>query len=348
MATKKRKALEITPNIKIVAKDLVCPITLQIFRHPVIASDGFTYEKWSLIQLLNSSNPQSPITREPLTRKYYNNQFIKQTTASFLDKNPDSKSEQFSDDLYYDYDICKSEFMICLDKNDFVAASKYKNINLSDKYYGKHKDWKCIAQYIFAKCQDVDILFTIIYNFRIEKNICNRKSIYYYIYKFCKSAEILKELLIFDIIKYKIDILTGLCKNPECIDMFFYITNKYQLDPYHSVKSNHNIMMLCIKKNPELCSKLFESLLQSPSISCHKCLYAVLEKFSVDDINRYLNKLDEHFYLATQYPDPYLTMLDTISYSAMESVGLNINLSTHEKGTIIKRIVDILYFTIQI
>merc|ERR1740121_3056313 len=49
--------------------DLCCPCTLMLFEEPVQASDGFVYEKASLMTLL-ANRQVSPMTREPLTTHY--------------------------------------------------------------------------------------------------------------------------------------------------------------------------------------------------------------------------------------------------------------------------------------
>ncbi|CAF1302099.1 unnamed protein product [Rotaria sordida] len=48
--------------------DLTCPITLQIFRDPVIAADGRTYERAAIVQWI-TEHGTSPVTREPLDIK---------------------------------------------------------------------------------------------------------------------------------------------------------------------------------------------------------------------------------------------------------------------------------------
>merc|ERR1712070_1192821 len=53
--------------------DLCCPITMTLCVDPVIASDGFMYDKESLLQLLKQPSRHglvSPMTREQLTRNY--------------------------------------------------------------------------------------------------------------------------------------------------------------------------------------------------------------------------------------------------------------------------------------
>merc|ERR1712134_152745 len=49
--------------------DLCCPISLMLLSDPVLASDGFIYEKASLEQILKTS-ATSPFTRQKLTRKF--------------------------------------------------------------------------------------------------------------------------------------------------------------------------------------------------------------------------------------------------------------------------------------
>merc|ERR1719191_1166860 len=49
--------------------DLCCPVSLMVFTEPVIASDGFVYEKASLTTLLRNKQ-SSPMTREVLRSSY--------------------------------------------------------------------------------------------------------------------------------------------------------------------------------------------------------------------------------------------------------------------------------------
>merc|ERR1712187_167806 len=49
--------------------DLCCPVSLVVFTEPVIASDGFIYEKASLLTLLRNRQV-SPMTREVLKQAY--------------------------------------------------------------------------------------------------------------------------------------------------------------------------------------------------------------------------------------------------------------------------------------
>jgi hypothetical protein len=50
---------------KIDNDDLICPITYQIFRDPVVAGDGHTYERAAIVQWV-AEHGTSPLTRQPL------------------------------------------------------------------------------------------------------------------------------------------------------------------------------------------------------------------------------------------------------------------------------------------
>jgi hypothetical protein len=46
-------------------QDLICPITLDIYRDPVIAQDGHVYERAAIVRWIEQQGT-SPLTREPL------------------------------------------------------------------------------------------------------------------------------------------------------------------------------------------------------------------------------------------------------------------------------------------
>jgi hypothetical protein len=50
--------------------ELCCPVSLMLFRDPVIASDGFIYESASVKELIRH-HQISPLTREALDKKYW-------------------------------------------------------------------------------------------------------------------------------------------------------------------------------------------------------------------------------------------------------------------------------------
>ena len=60
-----------------------CPITHELFRDPVIASDGMTYERAAIREVLDSGNGLSPLTREPLSEVVYANFGLRQHIADY-------------------------------------------------------------------------------------------------------------------------------------------------------------------------------------------------------------------------------------------------------------------------
>merc|ERR1712039_506407 len=65
--------------------DLCCPVSLVVFAQPVIASDGFIYEKSSLMTLLRNRQA-SPMTREVLKPEHRAAQQKKLEAADFRQK----------------------------------------------------------------------------------------------------------------------------------------------------------------------------------------------------------------------------------------------------------------------
>ena len=64
---------------------LTCPITHEMMRDPVVASDGFTYERAAIREVLSSAAPGevlSPLTREPLAPTVYSNIVVRQRIAA--------------------------------------------------------------------------------------------------------------------------------------------------------------------------------------------------------------------------------------------------------------------------
>merc|ERR1712187_651766 len=65
--------------------EMCCPVTLMLFRDPVIASDGFMYEADSVKQLIRN-HQVSPITREHLKKEYYPAKQKKSEVLAFREK----------------------------------------------------------------------------------------------------------------------------------------------------------------------------------------------------------------------------------------------------------------------
>jgi len=75
-------------------KDIICPITQQIFREPVVVSDGHIYEEYAIRKWI-IEHETSPMTREVLSNKFYKCMYIKQIVSKFIKDN-----EKLKDDMY--------------------------------------------------------------------------------------------------------------------------------------------------------------------------------------------------------------------------------------------------------
>lgn len=54
-----------------IPNDFKCPITQELMRDPIVASDGFSYEREAFIQFLKKGLTKSPLTREKLNNTIY-------------------------------------------------------------------------------------------------------------------------------------------------------------------------------------------------------------------------------------------------------------------------------------
>lgn len=75
-----------------------CPITLQIFRHPIIASDGYTYELIALIESMKTST-LSPLIKQKLNKDIYFNKILKDIIEININENIIN-----IEDMYPNYD----------------------------------------------------------------------------------------------------------------------------------------------------------------------------------------------------------------------------------------------------
>lgn len=69
--------------------ELICPVSLCLFKNPVVASDGHTYEKQSLLKLfeIHGTGTRSPVTRELLDPNYVlPNRAVRSMVDSFRER----------------------------------------------------------------------------------------------------------------------------------------------------------------------------------------------------------------------------------------------------------------------
>jgi hypothetical protein len=63
---------------------LTCPITLEIFVDPVLASDGHTYERSAIVEWIKHHNSTSPMTRQPMKiKELKSNRLVKELADKY-------------------------------------------------------------------------------------------------------------------------------------------------------------------------------------------------------------------------------------------------------------------------
>jgi hypothetical protein len=80
-------------------EDYTCPITMQVYYDPVIASDGFTYEHQIIYKIWEMSG-KSPMTRQALTDKFRPNTQLRKKIKKIIKKNPIIKKDRFVEEYY--------------------------------------------------------------------------------------------------------------------------------------------------------------------------------------------------------------------------------------------------------
>lgn len=107
--------------------DIKCQITGEIMYDPVVASDGFVYEK-DAIESWFIYNNCSPITKQPLENKFYPCISVKKQIDKYLTKYPHKKAKQYIPSFEYTenkniiYDIIRAK--------NFDKLLKYKNFDV--------------------------------------------------------------------------------------------------------------------------------------------------------------------------------------------------------------------------
>ena len=163
MSTKRENDQKDNNNVKkklcIDISSITCPITKEIFCIPVIADDGFTYEKWAIDNHIQSKK-ESPMTRQEI-KSYINNVSLKNIVKELLDEHSELKSEQFDETIYYNFAYNKKGWEKALSQKNFVEFSKFSEIHLLQKIDSSYHA-KTIITYICEYCTDINIFKTII------------------------------------------------------------------------------------------------------------------------------------------------------------------------------------------
>ena len=71
-------------DLSLLLNALTCPITLELFVDPVLASDGYTYERSAIVEWVKNHHDTSPMTREKIKiKELESNRIIKQLADQY-------------------------------------------------------------------------------------------------------------------------------------------------------------------------------------------------------------------------------------------------------------------------
>ena len=135
-------------------KDIICPISHQIFLNPVIASDGHTYELKG-ISLWQSIHKTSPITREIISEIFYISRHMKNEVDNYLRLYPEELNNQY--EMSNDYLDNISEIKIHMKNKNYEKILSYGNFNY--KFINEEIIEECpshVLKYIINNCSNLE------------------------------------------------------------------------------------------------------------------------------------------------------------------------------------------------
>lgn len=232
---------------------ITCPISGSVFFSNAIASDGFYYEESVLKEFLSrSSNPKSPLTREPITKKYHSAKLIQQM-VTFADKyNLEVSKNKFinGDSFEENFEIIQNYIM----NGQYENVYKFKNFILSfgdanNKLFCKNildceiindnEYIKCM-KYVLDNCTDLTFI----------TNATN--NILHIFFRYCKVIELIEYL--FTIIPNDtIQNMLSLKNIDNCCPIEFSLNNilpviNYIFDKYIDINVSIEMINSCIMK----------------------------------------------------------------------------------------------------
>jgi hypothetical protein len=137
---------------------LICPISHEIFKEPVIIDDGITYEKYCILKWFNKNNT-SPITGLQVSKKIIDNTIIKLLVDEFLTEHPESREKQFKP--IYSFLEFKNMCITYIQDKKFYKLFDFVEFDLQDSSLNE----------LFNNCNDEKIINHVINNKIINDNV---------------------------------------------------------------------------------------------------------------------------------------------------------------------------------
>ena len=150
--------LDKEPQYEDYKRAILCPISYSIFKDPVIASDGFTYE-YSIIVKILKTTCRSPMTRKPLTYVLRRDNTMIETINFWMALFPMWESEKF----LIDYNHFKHYIRNCQQINfllENIDSYQLKKINNEDlEVLLKYSNIDQLKKFIFLICNEGEPVF---------------------------------------------------------------------------------------------------------------------------------------------------------------------------------------------
>jgi hypothetical protein len=139
--------------IEIDEKDLICPITRMIFNEPVMATDGYFYERQKIEAWLEGNNT-SPMTGMQLESKnLYSNIIFQNIVDTYIMKYPLRKQDQYIPIPTHRYNRRKINSLI--QKKEFHLLYEYSEFSI---------EFDKLILTVFEKCGDNKVLIHVFNN----------------------------------------------------------------------------------------------------------------------------------------------------------------------------------------
>lgn len=134
--------------------DYRCPLTLEIFTDPVVAMDGYIYERTAIVEWFKN-NKNSPITRSNINDNTIDCFFVKNSINQFLEKNPQYIGDRFRLTFGNNVDRVKRY----INDNDFWPLTGFHQYSL------RYLMDNLLLKKIFSDCKNENILKYLINDF---------------------------------------------------------------------------------------------------------------------------------------------------------------------------------------
>jgi len=137
-------------------EEITCPISKCIYKTPVIADDGFIYEREVINKWLENSRI-SPITRKEISNKLIECNWIKNKINTLLENNEELKELQYSPINYYSSN--KKEVMRYINNKEYNKLLEFRDYILYDIFdilYNENDIDNQIMKYILENSIDLN------------------------------------------------------------------------------------------------------------------------------------------------------------------------------------------------